>query len=168
MKKSIKRLIAVLTTICIILSLSCSAFAISKEDDSTREYVITVGDQTVTLQEGEKASFPLELTPEGQELFGVSTRGSWVGDIGTLTAWGSGDYYYWSITLAVPATSFNGTIHCTDLTHGRFIGEYTVHGFSGNYKVRTSAVKVGVMLDGVAWNGLTAVAKTMTNYTIWG
>lgn len=168
MKKRIKRLIAVLTTICIILSLSCSAFAISEEDESAREYVITVGDQTVILQEGEKASFPLELTPEGQELYGINTRASWVGDIGTLTAWGSGEYYYWSITLAVTATAFNGTIHCTNLTHGRLIGEYSVHGFSGSYRVRTSAVKVGVMLNGTAWNGLIPVAKTMSNYTIWG
>lgn len=91
-----------------------------------------------------------------------------VGNAGTLKVWGSGHYLNWSIVMTVPVTHFIGTVSSTDITSGLSAGTSGVTGFSGKcYCARISGHTYVAHLDGVAYLGTVAVAKTGFNTVSW-
>ena len=91
-----------------------------------------------------------------------------VGNAGTLKVWGSGHYLNWSIVMTVPVTHFVGTVSSTDITSGLSAGTTAVTGFSGKcYCARISGHTYVAHLDGIAYLGTVAVAKTGFNTVSW-
>ena len=74
----------------------------------------------------------------------------------------------WSIVMTVPVTHFIGTVSSTDITSGLSAGTSGVTGFSGKcYCARISGHTYVAHLDGVAYLGTVAVAKTGFNTVSW-
>lgn len=171
MKKLRKRILSVLCSLSIVGSLLLShipAFAAetNQENNSLSSYEITVGDTTVTLDEGEVASFPLELINPPIQTFASSD--TVVNTAGILNVWGEGANFNWSIVMWIPATSFIGTVHTTDLSSG-FSGGYTpVYTFSGF--VPTSGLSGHLYrgsISGTAYFLGDPIAKTASNNISW-
>jgi len=72
--------------------------------------------------------------------------------------WVSKGTVYYSIKLDIPATSFTGLMHITDLTSG-FSGSVPTSNISGH--------KYSASLSGIAYLGPVPVAKTGNNYITW-
>ena len=172
-KKIFYKLISL--SLVIILSLSVSTTAMASESTlqskSPTQYQITVGSTTVSLKEGEKAVFGMDLvdTPSNHNKISLnSSRQVVTGTGGTLTVWGLGAYFYWSMVLKVPATSFLGTVTLVDSTSGLSCGNPVVTGFSGRCATRglVGHTYIG-SIQGLAYYGAKAVAKTNNNLITW-
>lgn len=170
MKKKWNKFLALACAAIMALSTTVTAFAAKTPAAETLEtpnqYEINVGGTTVILDEGEKAEFSMELLNPNPSLYASSQ--TVVGNAGTLTVWGSGSYFYWTIVMTVPATSFDGYVSITDLTSGLSSGSAHVTGFSGNCACRgLSGHLYSGSLSGTAFFGTIAVAKTGSNYITW-
>lgn len=166
-----KKILSLALALIMTMALAVPAFAASPDEEVPQSYTLNIDGEIVTLKEGEVVSIPLQLTDAGKELLaesGVQTYLSFPGDAGVLNIWGSGTRFYWSIEMAVPATSFAGSVTATNLTTGFSSGTAAVSGFSGNCSVGTaSGHHYGASISGVAYLLTVPVAKTVTNYVHW-
>lgn len=163
MIRKIKKYYALVLSLVIALSINVTAFA-QERTFSSEIYQIVVGDEVIEIKEGSYVEIPLmSLLPQP-----YASSDTVVGDAGTLKIWGSGHYVYWNIVMTIPATSFVGTISVTDTWTGMSAGSTNVYTFSGSiYAARISGHQYTASLSGVAYNGTTAVAKTISNRITW-
>lgn len=170
-----KKFLSVIISLVMVFAISVPAFAASPEDNIPQSYALNIDGEVITFEEGEKVIIPLELTEEGKEILADSTGGvqpygavSFPGDAGVLTVWGEGTRFYWSIAMAVPATSFTGFVSGTDLTTGFSSGTAAVSGFSGSCAVgHSSGHQYGATISGTAFLLTVPVAKTVSNWIYW-
>jgi hypothetical protein len=168
--KKWKRLFSLVCAFAMIFSLNATAFAAElPKTDTKQQYEITVGDEVITLEEGEVVEIPMTLIENDESgIQPSSSSQTIVGNAGTLKVWGSGHYLNWSIVMTVPVTHFVGTVSSTDITSGLSAGTTAVTGFSGKcYCARISGHTYVAHLDGIAYLGTVAVAKTGFNTVSW-
>lgn len=168
--KKWKRLFSLVCAFAMIFSLNTTAFAAElPKTDTKQQYEITVGDEAITLEEGEVVEIPMTLIENDESgIQPSSSSQTIVGNAGTLKVWGNGHYLNWSIVMTVPVTHFIGTVSSTDITSGLSAGTSGVTGFSGKcYCARISGHTYVAHLDGVAYLGTVAVAKTGFNTVSW-
>lgn len=171
MKKLKKRLFSAICLMSMVGSLLSSHIPVSaKEAEQANSYAITVGNTTVTLEEGEVASFELERINSGTNspIRTFSSSDTVVNTAGILNVWGSGANFNWSIVMWFPATSFIGTVRTTDLTSGLSGGYVPVYTFSGF--VPTSGLSghtYSGSISGTAYFLGEPIAKTASNNIKW-
>lgn len=95
------------------------------------EYVLNVGGEQVTLDDGESATFPMIGGPI-PEAGTITTRASYPSNCGTLTVTASAGVYHWNVKMTCPATGFIGQFHITDLSSGLGGGFTPVFAFAGS------------------------------------
>lgn len=161
MRNKFKKFFSLVLVAILVLSFNTTTFA---QEDSNNTYSVSIGNTVIELNEGSRVEVPMEsllIQP-----FGATD--TVVGNGGTLTVWGSGHYVYWTIAMTIPATSFIGTISTTDITSGFSAGTTAITGFGGSiYAASTAGHIYTAVLDGIAYNGTTAVAHTLSNRITW-
>ncbi len=145
----------------------------SVSSSATDSYQITVGGTVVTLKEGQKATFGMELdNPAPTSGTGITPldgpKEPFPGDAGLLTVWGASGKYHYDIAMSIPATTFSGVVSITDLATGFSGGSHGVTAFTGS--VATSNYKNHLYsgnIDGEAYLVGIPVAHTVPNYYVW-
>ena len=168
--KKLKRLFSLAFALIMVFTLNTTAFAAEIPTQTTKQqYEVTVGDEAITLKEGEVAEIPMTLiTNNASGIQSCASSQTIVGNAGTLKVWGSGHYLKWSITMNVPVTHFVGVVSSTDINSGLRAGSSSVTGFTGKcYCARLSGHTYVAHLDGIAYLGTVAVAKTGSNTVSW-
>lgn len=110
--KKWKRLFSLVCAFAMIFSLNTTAFAAElPKTDTKQQYEITVGDEAITLEEGEVVEIPMTLIENDESgIQPSSSSQTIVGNAGTLKVWGSGHYLNWSIVRAREIISVNSTL----------------------------------------------------------
>lgn len=126
----------------------------------------------VELEEGERATFPLtsinsaELESNNNDL--VQPNKTFVGNVGTLDIWHSGNEIYYDIDMSIPATGFLGNLRITNNTSGFSSGLTPVTGFSGSARYNAlDGHSYSASLTGTAYFLGLEVAKTTWNRYNW-
>lgn len=177
MKNLFKKMSSIMLVLMMAFSISATSFAESpstkKVNTKKATYEVTIGDKTITLEEGQKAQIPLipidNDKDKGKGKSGdVNADYTFVGDCGTLDLWASGGRVYYVIDMIWPATSFSGLMSVTDLTTGLSGGYTAVSGFSGSVATSNlSGHKYSASLSGQAFLFGVPVASVMPNYIYW-
>jgi hypothetical protein len=164
LKKLAKKIFIIVLMLVTLFSTSVTALAQKDPVKMVNTYELTYK-TAIELKEGEKAQIPLTLIKDNSAIL---PNENFIGDVGVLSLWVSKGTVYYSIKLDIPATSFTGLMHITDLTSG-FGGGYTpVSGFSGSVPTSNiSGHKYSASLSGIAYLGPVPVAKTGNNYITW-
>ncbi|NLI92222.1 MAG: hypothetical protein GX434_08475 [Peptococcaceae bacterium] len=165
-KNTIKKISSILLAFVMILTLSTATFAQSPSvSDNT--YLVTVGNETVTLEEGQVAAIPLITVDNSSG--GIQPQQAFPGEAGTLYLWADAGRLYYNVSMNTFCTSFEGTLHVTDLTSGLSGGYTPVSGFTGD--IATSNIqghRYGAsMISGVAYRFGEPIAFVVDNYYQW-
>ncbi|QNE46144.1 hypothetical protein F1C58_03945 [Glaciihabitans sp. INWT7] len=108
-----------------------AAMAVEPSQDSV--YRLDVNGQHATLTEGATAVFTMQRIGGTAKPGMISPNVVYPGDgAGTITVTASGGVYYWSVAMAIPATSFLGDFSITDTTSGFSGGRVLATSFSGS------------------------------------
>lgn len=134
-----RRLVAIAGTGGLLLSLATAGPALASTTDktpspgTTATYLLDVNGQQATLTEGETAVFQMHSIASTARHGIASPDVVYPGDgTGTITVTASGGVYHWSIAMHIPATTFVGAFHVTDLTSGFGGGSVPAFTFSGS------------------------------------
>lgn len=172
MKNLLKKMSSFMLVLVMVISMSATAFAKSpsaeKVDTNKGIYQVTIGDQTINLKEGERASIPLAPIEDSNSNSGIQPSTVFTGDMGTLELWVSGGRVYYKIRLKVVATSFTGIMKVTDISSGLSGGLTPVSGFSGSVPTSNlSGHTYSASLTGIAYFGTKPVATCVPNNIYW-
>lgn len=168
--KKWKKKLSILCIFALLFSLNITTFAAeTPTTDTAQQYKIFVGDNAITLKEGEVAEVPMTLIQNGNsDIATYSSSQTIVGEAGTLKVWGSGHYLYWTIVMNVPVTHFIGTVSSKDMTSNLSSGTTPVTGFSNKcYCARISGHYYVAHLNRIAYQGTVAIATTHLNTVSW-
>lgn len=171
MKKTAKRILSIsIAIIMLITTNNITVFAESTPDTSDAQYEISVNGKTILAKENQKVVIGIESTTRTYK-FPIQTfarKEVITGNVGTVTVWGSGSYFYWDIKMYVPATHFIGRVTACDLYSGFSCGTTRVSGFSGKCKcARPTRHLYRASLEGSAYLGLMIVGTVNFNSVTW-
>lgn len=158
----------ILSVVCaVVIAVTTNITTLAAPNTSPQKYEITVGNSAVSFNEGEKIVFGMEAVESATPLTRAGSQ-TVTGNVGTLTVWGSGSYFYWDIKLTVPASSFVGFVDATDITSGFSCGLTSISGFGG--KCMCVSIRGHIYratLFGTAYLGFIKVAKAGWNSVSW-
>lgn len=167
MLKSLKKVIATISTLLIVFSSPIALFANEYIDDSS-EVVVSIDGEEFVADKGESISIPLEYSEEYKKL-NSSLFATFPGNSGVLTVTPGSSSIQYKIVMNVPAARFSGSMNVTNITHGGYTSRNTISGFSGSVSYRgLSGCRYSAVVSGSAYNlAGVKVADTVPNITVW-